>query len=421
MAKTPSRFLGQRGQVMPIVGISLIVLLTFAGVLVDVGHARYEQRLAQVTVDSAAISGANAFAYTTGSGIKTAALRDVVTNGFQINDVTIHTPPISGPNVANTSAVEADLKTTVPTTFGRFVHINSLPIYARAVAMGAPTLPCLTILNAGAYAGNQALTINGGAQLNLPNCAINDNGGLLVNGSATASDFGSPPTFVNAQKYNYTGAISNPQQVLWTTRGYAPATKSGSIADPCTTNVVCKAFPPCTGTPGGNQTVKTSLLGGAAVPAGCYTSGMNVSYDGDQTKIAPGSALFCGTYWITGSLTSYVSDLKTCPGGATFYVGGSVNLDALTIEMTNVPNQPLFYVQTGDFTLNQNLVNAYVTDSFTGMIYVPLGSFVFVDGTVNFQSIDAGSVVFNTGNSWGGNTMKVGNTISSGTSTKLAE
>lgn len=87
MDKKPSRFLNQRGQVIPIVAITLFSLMVFACVLVDIGRARYEQRLAQATVDSTAISGAHALSYAPGSGITMAALRDVSTNGFKNSDV----------------------------------------------------------------------------------------------------------------------------------------------------------------------------------------------------------------------------------------------------------------------------------------------------------------------------------------------
>lgn len=412
MRKRASRFAWQRGQVMPVVAISLVVLLSFAAVLVDLGRARYTQSLAQATIDGAAIAGANAVGSTDAAGELAAATRDVPINGFKKSDVSIFTPPTSGPNAGNYYAVEADLTTSIPTTFGRFLHINNIPIVARAVALADPPSPCLVALNTGMYSGNSALTINGGTQLDIPGCVISDNGGLLVNGNASVSDFGNPATFVNSWSYSYSGLVSNPQQVQWTTRGYAPAVKAPPVDNPCNFLQVCNTFPPCTGSGSNAATVITNSLPGGTVPAGCYPFGMNVSTDGIQSHIGAGTANFCGTYWVTGSMTTYVSSLKSCQNGASFYVTDSVDISAYNVNLSPDWGEPLFYAKTGNFNLNQSLLTSGVNDKFLGMIYAPVGTATFITGRVVFTQIVAGAITFNTSTASGlGGVIRVSNPV----------
>src|ERR1700676_5435119 len=80
---------GERGQVLPIVALALVMLMGAAAMAVDVGYLRYMQRVEQSGADSAAIAGANELGYPAANDVTAAARADAASNGFTHNGSTI--------------------------------------------------------------------------------------------------------------------------------------------------------------------------------------------------------------------------------------------------------------------------------------------------------------------------------------------
>ncbi len=111
---------GQRGAVIPMVAISLTVLMGFSGLAIDVGFLEYRQQQQQSAADAAAVGGAQKLASnscTSTSGVQSAAWTDAATNGFASPDVSVNTPPSSGPYSGNACAVAVTINHTQPTMF----------------------------------------------------------------------------------------------------------------------------------------------------------------------------------------------------------------------------------------------------------------------------------------------------------------
>ena len=76
---------GERGQVLPLIAVSLAVLMGFAGIAVDVAYLEYRQQAQQTATDAAAAGGAEALLHAgcpNANAAKSAALANAANNGF---------------------------------------------------------------------------------------------------------------------------------------------------------------------------------------------------------------------------------------------------------------------------------------------------------------------------------------------------
>ena len=177
-----------RGQVLPLVAISLIVLLGAAGFAVDVGYHQYRQRIQQTATDSAALAGAKELL--TLNYVK-AAQQDAANNGYTDTTnggtctpakvcVQVSNPPVA-PDAFATSpnaneAVEVIIRAPNATFFERLFGFNSVQISTKAVAMliDEPNgNGCLYVLSGQANFNGQT----GGGQVNADGCGLSFNEG----------------------------------------------------------------------------------------------------------------------------------------------------------------------------------------------------------------------------------------------------
>src|SRR5947209_1322248 len=194
-----ARFLrgGDRGQVLPITGLAMVVLIGVSAMAVDVGYWRYEQRIAQSAADSAAIAGANELAYIGATDSVAAAKNDAALNGFTdgtgTTTVTVNEPPASGAYTANATAVEVIVKTKVAPFFTGYFGISQW-VSARAVAIGSSNAPNCII----ALTGDITMNGGGGGGITANTCGVMTNANLTVTGGANVSALtigyvGTPP------------------------------------------------------------------------------------------------------------------------------------------------------------------------------------------------------------------------------------
>lgn len=175
----------RRGAMLVFVAVSMIALLGFLAMTLDVGSGNRQRRIAQTAADAAAIAGAaEIYREQIGSVIETAVHNEATRNGFtdgsSATTVVPYWPPASGPHTGDTRYVEVRITRNIPTIFARIWNFNSLNIGTRAVAgVGSYNTFCLYTLDP---TGPASLNVQNGGELDT-NC------GVAVNSThATAMD-----------------------------------------------------------------------------------------------------------------------------------------------------------------------------------------------------------------------------------------
>lgn len=354
----------EAGQVLPLIGVLLAVLLGFTAYAVDAGYLRYEQRIQQQATDSAALAGATELL--AGTNYQNAAGADAAANGFADNGSTIKvvavTPPTSGAYTSDANAVQATITAQHSVFFANIWGIGSVQIATRAVATRNPNggNGCIYLLDSTANTN-----FNKGTVL-APTC------GIVVDGTANFSNTTITAASIGCVSTCSSNGASFP---LATPGPIVPA------SDPCTQIAGCtylKNNPPSTSN-------CTSKYGGSGIMyPGCYSG--TVNFAGKNVTFNP------GLYIITGSLNSGGNG-KTFPtlnatGGVTFYLtnGGTLNFNNTNMNLTapttgdyslyaQGEQNVLFYdaqtpTQGGTPTI-QSAVCGACTSNLSGLLYFP--------------------------------------------------
>jgi hypothetical protein len=302
----------QRGQVLPLVAICLTVLCGFAALAVDAGYLQYRQRLQQTAADSAALAGAWQLIRTqTQNPIVAAAKAASASNGFTDGSnnvtVTINWPPATGPNKGYDSAIEAIVTAQYPAIFSAVMGWTQSTVATRAVAVvrGNPGAACIYILQ---------------KNLNIANGTVTGPCGALVNNDVQANN----KTVWNIPYIGAGGHIISPPANAVVSTGI------GAVADPCQTVPGCIAL--TTMFPLNSNVKNEGPYSSCAAPTSttlgqaCYTS-VSGTYN-----VTPGLIVIAGD--LTGSLICQLCDATH---GVTVVVGGKVNLNGSTTNLTAPP------------------------------------------------------------------------------------
>lgn len=299
-----------RGQVLPLVAISLIVLLGCAALAVDAGYLQYRQRIQQTAADAAALAGAWQLAEGQGSSAATSAGKSAAaSNGFTDGTnatVNVANPPQTGPHAGNTDAVEATVSASYPAVFSAVLGYKSNAVSTRAVAVvrGNISQPCIFV----------------GQNFNISNGSVTGDCGVLVDGNVQANS----KTVWNIPSIGAGGHIESPPTDSSVSTNIPPFT------DPCAMVPGCKALVTMyplnsnvanEGVYAGCGPAKSSTLG-----PNCYTT-LNGNYD-----LTPGLVVISGD--LTGSLTCTTC---TSTNGVTIVAGGKVNLNGTATNLTAPP------------------------------------------------------------------------------------
>ena len=158
----------QRGVLSIVFAVTIIGLLGFAGLAIDVGYMQWERRRIQAAADAAAMGGLRELEIGNSGNIISSGKNDASLNGFtdgsNSTTVTINTPPTSGSYSGDTLAVESIVSRAVPTFFMRIFGQNGITVSARAVAKTSGTTSngaigsCIYALNTSA---KSSFKING--------------------------------------------------------------------------------------------------------------------------------------------------------------------------------------------------------------------------------------------------------------------
>lgn len=357
----------QRGQVLPLVGIAMVLLLGAAGFAVDVGYHQYRQRLQQTATDSAAVAAAQEL---NSGNFVAAGRRDAASNGF--TDGTVNgtcaatatcvavTPPRAPDLYAGAQgAVEVMITSPNATFFEKAFGITNVSITTKAVGIliDENSNTCLVTLTGGANLNNGAV--------NAPNCGLAFNGPTNFHGAT-----------VDAAAIDCAASCSNG------TFTQASPTTTAPASDPCPTIAYCSYMsdhpPTCTSQPA----VPKPKSGPVVLQPGCYGGGTTITNSDVQFT--------CGLYVIQGSFSIFpngkaknappnnVSQACSPPGGVTLYVdtGGSLNLRDVTVNLS-APS-------TGDYT-------QYSSGEQNVLVYQVPGN----QSTVNFQSVQCTTCAIN--------------------------
>lgn len=131
--------ISERGQALVIIAIAIVVLAGLTGLVIDGSNTFLDRRNAQNAADSAALAAALA-RIRGGQNPTAAALAVAETNGYAndgvSNTVTVHIPPISGPNADDVEYVQviivSNVKTYIASIFGWKSFTNEVQAVARS-------------------------------------------------------------------------------------------------------------------------------------------------------------------------------------------------------------------------------------------------------------------------------------------------
>ena len=195
---------GRSGFVLLTSAVSMIVVIGFLGLAMDVGYLQVMRMRAQVAADAGALAAGHEILNGNTSQITTSGCNDASLNGFTngVNGVTItvNRPPASGAHTGDDKYAEVNVAKDQPTFFMRLFGINSVNVKARALGRPGSSPTCLYVLDPTA---NEALKDASDANVQLA-CGIlvnsnNTDKALYVSGHAclTASAIGVVGDFKN--------------------------------------------------------------------------------------------------------------------------------------------------------------------------------------------------------------------------------
>jgi hypothetical protein len=302
----------QRGQIMLLTALGLVVIVAMIALAIDVGYMWHVKRRMQTAADAAAIGGA-AMIRGGSTAIEAAAREDASLNGFTDSQngvtVTVNNPPQSGPESGNSNYVETIISQPQNTFFLNALGITKLNVAARAVAYAENAPGCIYVLDPSA---RHAMLVSNGVNV-LAACgtivdssssdAMEVSGGALLRTSA-AGVVGQAQITGGAQVVNLSG------QSLTPTSGIPP------VPDPLAA-VPAPTVDGCTYT--GRQNLNAYLpnqsppySGKYVINPGTYCGGISAS-NGTSVTFTP------GTYILAGGGLSLQSGSTFSGTGVTFY------------------------------------------------------------------------------------------------------
>ena len=251
MPKSPRQYVldarDESGTVTILVALSLVVLMGFVGLAIDVGGHYNHTRLEQTSADAGALQGAYEILRGNTSLITTAARNGTSENGhtdgsYAVN-VAVHHPPVTGYYVGDGAAVEVVVSQPSTVTFMTMFGFGAPTIPERAVAWaGANSTKCVHILE---DQDEAAFNPQSSHVINAPNCDLmvnsddNYGGRLESNSLATFSNASFVGDYVEQSSSDlittsgsnpFTSSIVAPDPMAWVSN-YTPSTSGCDHVD----------------------------------------------------------------------------------------------------------------------------------------------------------------------------------------------
>jgi hypothetical protein len=398
----------RRGVVTVFVTICLVILLSIVALAIDGGTLLSERRHAQATADAAALAAAaDLYAnYWTNGGTdpcgsaNTSALTTAADNGYN-NDgitsvVTVNIPPTSGDYIGKAGYVEVIVQYNQQRNFSNLFSSGTIPVRARAVALGAPTasevgILCLDSDDDGTLntQSSGTTTVSGAPVVvdsNHPTAARGGGGGKLVapefditgnyttTGGATFSGtmntgrrpMQDPLAYLPVPN-TYTLPVQSRQQAQYTqgTTTLSPGIYTGGISASGTASLILQ--PGIYYLDGGGFAFsgQGSLTGNGVMiynaPRG-NTDSISVNGQGSVNLSAPSSGIYQGVTFFQDRSSSVTATIqgagsKTNITGTFYFAGAQLNIQG-NAGASNLGSQyisnSLNLSGTGDINLNWN-------------------------------------------------------------------
>jgi Flp pilus assembly protein TadG len=379
----------EAGQTITLVAFGMITFLAAAGLAVDMGYLRYERRLMQSAVDSAALAGATDEYWGSGGNAQFDATTVATANGFTAGpnttvNVTFPTVNSLNPSLAAVpgTAVQVTISETFPTFFIQVVGSNTSTITTSATATVGSSENCMVALQVGGI----GMVVNG--PISAQNCGVVDNGPLSGGGTINSPSIGVFGT-------NSFGGGTSP----------IAAPMAQPAPDPL---AYVQMDPPAIGTcPLANQSL---VLGPTSGPAengvvtltpGNYCgitigTGAMVTFDPGLYILQANSTPGMPTFQITGgTATGSNVAFYSIPGaGATIFSGGAIGFAANPNGVSTLPGGLLFYQDPGNTAaadLSQGGTIGNVT--LSGILYFPTADLTLTGSLGGFPTITEDAVV----------------------------
>ncbi|MCL5006493.1 MAG: pilus assembly protein TadG-related protein [Acidobacteria bacterium] len=313
------------GQALLLMAFTMIVLMGFAGMGIDIGYLRYMRRTMQAATDSAALAGAAELDY---GDVSSAARADAATNGFtngsKNTTVTVNNPPLSGPNQGNPRYVEVIIAQSEPTFFMKLLGVYSHMVSTRAVAYEGVSGACIYALNPTA---SSAFVVSGSASFS-SQCGILDN-----SDDSTAALVQNGGGCLTAKYIGVVGQFKNNSSCAPT-----PTPQSGiaPFSDP-----LAYLQPPSFNSTTCDQT-NVSITGGTqTLYQGVYCGGIKIT--GGDVTFSP------GIYIINGGGLSVSGGANVYGNGVTFYLTGNTKYAYKGVSITGGSDSYLIAPDSGTY------------------------------------------------------------------------
>lgn len=426
---------GDRAGITALVtGLSLVVILGFIGLAIDVGVGYHAKRQAQNAADSAAYSAAIAEADGASSGTTEAQAITAaygLQNGSGGVTVTVNQPPKSGNYTSNHGAVEVIVTRPGVQFFSELFNVSAATVAARAVALqGGAGTTCVLALNSKASASDDE---SNGAQVTLNGC------GVFSNSTSASAIEVTGGAVLNALSVGTSGgALTNNGGTIKSTDGIA--TDQAALADPYASTPV-PSFTGC------NQNGYTLNSGSYTIgPTGSQTyvvycngltfqNGANVTMDPGIYIIDRGEFSVQGGATVTGTGVSIVLTSSTGSGYGTINIanGTTVRLSAPTsgpmagLVIYQDRNAPATTAANACGSNNNSNVNYFAggtNDTLSGALYFPAETLCFNNGSgvsSGCTEVIANEIDFTGGANLGLSCSGLGVKIPGGQSTMLVE
>ena len=365
----------RRGATADVTALSLIVVLGFVGLGVDVGSAYTARRTAQNAADSAAFSGAVARWEGPSTAANIADHARAIAASYGLHDqqggvsVTVNSPPSGGGFAVDPNAVEVIIARPAPRFFSGFFTPDAGTIRARAVATVQPGKEGDGCLVAFDPSDQQTILLNGNPDIDLHGCALYDNSSassaFAMDGSATLT--ASAANVVGGFFHNGNTQLNAPLKT-----GVSP------LNDPYA-DVQIPDYSPgscdSTSVVNGGQT-RTFSANGTTPYVFCggliANGGATLHFDPGVYVIRGSSLIFNGNTTVTGTGVTFVLT-SVNPGGnvATLTINGGANVD-LSAPVEGATSGLVFYQDRGASRYGgSNILNGGASEHFTGALYFP--------------------------------------------------
>jgi hypothetical protein len=402
---------GQRGQVLPMATLLIILMLSMAGLAMETGVAYYQRQTAHAAAESAAMSAVLAAmssvngnsitcSSSTTSGTQCGTSSTPVSqtctsspnsppktnldnaclyakqNGFTQGGNTVvtitannTTPAPFNPNVSVVYWAQAFATTRTPQLFSSVFAKSGLFTGARAtaaiVSSGTPS-GCIYVLNATA---SRAMQVAGSSVTTTCGIYVNSN-----NSSALETE-GNPPSgnyYISASSISIVGNYQNNGQ-----GSFSPMPKTGqtAVADP-----LLSLQAPTVGSC--NHTNYNWSQGTTTLSPGVYCGGINIS--GGTVTFSAGEYIIDG-----GGLTIDSANTVVTGSGVSFYNTATTGYSYGTLTISGQPNvtfsaptsgnmQGIFWFSDrNDTNTNQNQFNGATNATIQGTIYIPTAPLLY--------------------------------------------